>query len=80
MCDYSLMSFPSLTREGEELVVHTFPAGAMGLAARSDLHRETISLSVRRDRPSTFLAKLSSRLGLTAKTAPFDSRKPVTAV
>lgn len=33
MCDYSLMSFPNrLARPGEELVVHRFACGALGLA------------------------------------------------
>lgn len=34
MCDYSLMSVPNrLAKEGEELVVHRFQTGALGLAA-----------------------------------------------
>jgi hypothetical protein len=34
MCDYSLMSFPNrLAKEGEQLVVHRFPCGAIGLAS-----------------------------------------------
>ena len=34
MCDYSLMSVPNrLAKEGEELVVHRFHTGALGLAA-----------------------------------------------
>src|SRR5579872_94771 len=38
MCDYSLMSIPNrLAREGDELVVHRFETGAIGLAADSDL-------------------------------------------
>jgi len=33
MCDYSLMGMPSrLAREGEDLVVHAFPTGSLGLA------------------------------------------------
>lgn len=32
MCDYSLMGVPNrLAREGEDLVVHTFPTGSQGL-------------------------------------------------
>jgi hypothetical protein len=81
MCDYSLMSFPNrLAREGEELVVHRFPGGAKGLAASPDLHRETISLPGRRDRLGTFFAKLSSAFGLSDKTVPSDSTRPVMAV
>lgn len=38
MCDYSLMNFPNrLAREGEELVVHRFPSGSLGLASPSDV-------------------------------------------
>lgn len=37
MCDYSLCSLPTrLAIEGEELVVHRFPTGSMGLAASAD--------------------------------------------
>jgi hypothetical protein len=42
MCDYSLMSFPNrLARDGEELIVHRFPAGTKGLAAVTDLKRDS---------------------------------------
>lgn len=38
MCDYSLMSFPNrLAKNGEELVVHRFPCGAMGFASPLNL-------------------------------------------
>jgi len=38
MCDYSLMCFPNrLANEGEDLVVHRFPSGSMGLASPNDL-------------------------------------------
>jgi hypothetical protein len=48
MCDYSLMSFPNrLAREGEELVVHQFACGAMGLASPVDLQRDRNPLTVR---------------------------------
>src|SRR5713101_6587641 len=34
MCDYSLAGIPNrLALEGEELVVHLFPTGALGLAS-----------------------------------------------
>ena len=40
MCDYSLMSIPNrLAVSGEELVVHRFEAGAVGLASAIDLRR-----------------------------------------
>jgi hypothetical protein len=40
MCDYSLMAIPNrLAISGEELVVHRFEAGAVGLAAAFDLRR-----------------------------------------
>ncbi len=38
MCDYSLCGIPNrLAAEGEELVVHKFPTGSMGLASPADL-------------------------------------------
>ena len=40
MCDYSLMAIPNrLAVSGEELVVHRFEAGAVGLASAFDLQR-----------------------------------------
>jgi hypothetical protein len=40
MCDYSLMAIPNrLAVSGEELVVHRFEAGAVGLASALDLRR-----------------------------------------
>ena len=40
MCDYSLMSFPNrLAAAGEELVVHRFSSGSLGLASPADLER-----------------------------------------
>ncbi len=40
MCDYSLMSLPNrLAVCGEELVVHKFELGSMGLASVSDVSR-----------------------------------------
>jgi hypothetical protein len=48
MCDYSLMSIPNrLAREGEELVVHRFPCGAMGLASPIHLQPDRAPLMVR---------------------------------
>jgi hypothetical protein len=38
MCDYSLHTFPNrLATDGEELVVHRFAAGSLGLASPADL-------------------------------------------
>jgi hypothetical protein len=40
MCDYSLMAVPNrLAQEGEELVMHRFPTGSLGLASLADLKR-----------------------------------------
>lgn len=40
MCDYSLMAVPNrLARQGEELTVHRFPTGSLGLASPVDLKR-----------------------------------------
>jgi hypothetical protein len=48
MCDYSLMSFPNrLAREGEELVAHRFPCGAIGLASPRDLRPDRNPLTAR---------------------------------
>jgi hypothetical protein len=39
MCDYSLMAVPNrLARQGEELIVHRFPTGTIGLASPTDLN------------------------------------------
>ena len=49
MCDYSLMYFPNrLAGEGEELIVHRFPTGATGLAARTDLQHVSTGFRERR--------------------------------
>ena len=38
MCDYSLCGIPNrLAVEGEELVVHRFSTGSMGMASLADL-------------------------------------------
>ena len=40
MCDYSLMTVPNrLARDGEELVIHRFPTGSLGLASPDDVKR-----------------------------------------
>lgn len=40
MCDYSLMNVPNrLARENEDLVVHRFPSGSLGLASPADVKR-----------------------------------------
>ena len=41
MCDYSLCGIPNrLAEEGEELVVHRFSTGSMGLASVADLEMQ----------------------------------------
>ena len=54
MCDYSLMSVPNrLAVCGEELIVHRFELGSLGLAPAVDVHRvqqfpaDTLSLFAR---------------------------------
>jgi hypothetical protein len=40
MCDYSLMAVPNrLARQGEELEMHRFPTGSLGMASPIDLKR-----------------------------------------
>jgi hypothetical protein len=40
MCDYSLMHYPNrLAVNGDELVVHRFLSGSIGLASEADLHQ-----------------------------------------
>lgn len=74
MCDYSLMSFPNrLAAEGEELIVHRFSSGAMGLATLSDLQIQRDAFSMRRKS----LPSLFSGLGSLLKdifTTPDNSR------
>ena len=44
MCDYSLMAVPNrLAREGEELTVHRFYTGSIGLASSEDIKRVAIA-------------------------------------
>jgi hypothetical protein len=48
MCDYSLMAFPNrLAISGEELIVHRFEAGALGLASSNDLKETEKSAQVK---------------------------------
>ena len=48
MCDYSLMSLTTrLAREGEELIVHRFTCGAMGLVSPVDLQPDRQPLMAR---------------------------------
>jgi len=50
MCDYSLMTVPNrLACQGEQLVVHRFPTGSLGLASPPDLIDE-----VRTAQPKSF--------------------------
>ena len=40
MCDYSLMNVPNrLARENEDLIMHRFPSGSLGLASPWDVKR-----------------------------------------
>jgi hypothetical protein len=49
MCDYSLMAVSNrLAQEGEELVVHRFFTGSLGLASPADLNRAAPSLGTKR--------------------------------
>ncbi len=42
MCDYSLHAVPNrLAKEGEQLVVHRFPTGSIGMASPADLKRRS---------------------------------------
>jgi hypothetical protein len=59
MCDYSLMGLPNrLAVKEEELVVHRFPTGSLGLAAPSDLAPADSSMG----RPKSFWAIVKSFL------------------
>ena len=41
MCDYSLMAIPNrLAVSGEELIVHRFEAGSVGLASAFDFEKD----------------------------------------
>ena len=55
MCDYSLMTQPNrLAQEGEQLVVHRFPIGSLGLASPEDIKRRATRPTHRK----TFWTKL----------------------
>ena len=48
MCDYSLMNLPNrLAKEGEDLIVHRFPSGSLGLASPADLRPKMEAASKR---------------------------------
>lgn len=65
MCDYSLMGLPNrLAVKGEQLVVHKFRTGSLGLAAPSDLEPANPPTG----QPKTFWAKAK------ALFAPLESR------
>src|SRR5262249_55815079 len=50
MGDYSLISFPNLLAQtGDELVLHRFPSGSLGLASVADLQSESAPLQFNRD-------------------------------
>ena len=55
MCDYSLMTQPNrLAQEGEQLVVHRFPIGSLGLASPEEVKRRSVRPVYRK----TFWTKL----------------------
>ncbi|HEY7389112.1 MAG TPA: hypothetical protein VH640_11430 [Bryobacteraceae bacterium] len=58
MCDYSLMNVPNrLAVEGEELIVHRFPSGAMGMASPEEANPQT-----RNSGPQTLWGKIKDLL------------------
>jgi CheY-like chemotaxis protein len=60
MCDYSLMAIPNrVAVSGDELVVHRFQTGSLGLASASDLRKGQDRLKVQRH---GFLQRLSQFL------------------
>jgi hypothetical protein len=67
MCDYSLMHYANrLAREGEELIVHRFPSGSLGLVSPADLNR---SAQDRSREPQSFWASLKDFFAATEKCA-----------
>ena len=79
MCDYSLMIYPNrLAQDGEELLVHRFPSGTKGLAARSDLEHEVIPFPVWRSGFRFQLGELGSLLRQIV--IPRDAGRLLTAV
>jgi hypothetical protein len=47
MCDYSLYAVPNrLVVEGEQLVVHRFPMGSLGMASVADVRRIEVAQTV----------------------------------
>jgi len=67
MCDYSLMSIPSrLALEGEELMVHRFSTGAMGLASSADLQTKAAPPGIE---PRTFWSVVKEAFS-SSKTEP----------
>ena len=66
MCDYSLMGLPNrLAREDEELVLHRFQTGSMGLVSPRDLDRIPISEKSGR---RAFWARMKTFLTLPQET------------
>lgn len=58
MCDYSLMNVPNrLAVEGEELTVHRFPSGAMGMASPEEVNPRS-----RTSGPRTLWSKIKDSL------------------
>jgi hypothetical protein len=72
MCDYSLGGLPNrLAVDGEELIVHRFPTGSIGLAAPLDLLRK---LSEARQEDQSLWRRIKSLI------APASDCRPVGAV
>jgi hypothetical protein len=66
MCDYSLMTVPNrLAANGEELIVHRFQEGSLGLASAFDLR---LSLELRSCRPQGWWSKLKEFWNPTPST------------
>ena len=76
MCDYSLLSFPNrLARNGEQLVVHRFACGAMGLASPVDLVRTSVnSWRARLTEICSTLLRDRKRSSVTAVCVPHGTR------
>jgi hypothetical protein len=67
MCDYSLMNLPNrLAVEGEDLIVHRFPSGSMGLASPADLYPPQVEAANRH----TFWGSVKAMFSLKKCTVP----------
>jgi hypothetical protein len=85
MCDYSLTGLPNrLAREGEELIVHRFRTGSMGLASVADLQRSTTPAASPRksiwERIAAFLAPPPAACEVCAVCVPPGARLVLSSV